>query len=118
MRRETAAGMSEREKWAALRTARLHFQRPEKPGFLVSETAEAGPVVPVFTTLEGLALFAGACSWASTTAEDLVGLLPEGVRAFVDPLGERPFLLDAAALREAADGQEEGQEEGEGHGGS
>ncbi len=93
--------MSEPEKWAALRGARLYFQRPEDPGFLVSETAEDGPFVPVFTSLEGLARFAGACGWASTTAEDLVGLLPEGVRALVDPLGERPFLLDARTLRDA-----------------
>ncbi|MER7795580.1 SseB family protein [Streptomyces sp. NPDC097640] len=99
MRQETAAQLSEQEKWAALRKARLYFQRPEEPGFLVSETAEAGPLVPVFTSLEGLARFAGACGWASTTVEDLVGLLPEGVRALVDPLGKRPFLLDAEVLR-------------------
>ncbi|MES4902378.1 MULTISPECIES: SseB family protein [unclassified Streptomyces] len=124
MRQETAAQMSEREKWAALRKARLYFQRPENPGFLVSETAEAGPLVPVFTSIEGLARFAGACGWASTTAEDLVELLPEGVRALVDPLGERPFLLDAQTLREA-EGQEADEvadevadEEGAGDGGS
>ncbi|MDX3227042.1 SseB family protein [Streptomyces sp. ME19-01-6] len=118
VRQETAAQLSEREKWAALRKARLYFQRPENPGFLVSETAEAGPLVPVFTSVEGLARFAGACGWASTTAEDLVGLLPEGVRALVDPLGERPFLLDAQTLRDA-EGQEDGdQEEGAGDGGS
>ncbi|WAP55277.1 SseB family protein [Streptomyces sp. S465] len=104
--------MPEREKWAALRKRRLYFQRPENPGFLVSETAEGGPLVPVFTSLQGLALFAGACGWASTTAEDLVGLLPEGVRALVDPLGEHPFLLDARTLRDA-----EGHgEEAAGHG--
>lgn len=82
---------------------------------LVSETAEAGPLVPVFTSVEGLARFAGACGWASTTVEDLVGLLPEGVRALVDPLGKRPFLLDARTLREAEDGdgdQDEGADDG------
>ncbi|MEU5109420.1 SseB family protein [Streptomyces sp. NPDC021354] len=98
VRQETAAQLSEQEKRVALREARLYFQRPENPGFLVSETAEAGPLVPVFTSLEGLARFAGACGWASTTVEDLVGLLPEGVRALVDPLGKRPFLLDAKIL--------------------
>ncbi|MER8158440.1 SseB family protein [Streptomyces sp. NPDC094472] len=128
IRQETAARMPEREKWAALRKARLYFQRPEEPGFLVSETAEGGPLVPVFTSVEGLARFAGACGWASTTVEDLVGLLPEGVRALVDPLGERPFLLDARTLRDAdaqgaesqeADGQEaDGREERADGGGS
>ncbi|WP_236669472.1 SseB family protein [Streptomyces antimycoticus] len=105
--------MPEREKWAALRKARLYFQRPEEPGFLVSETAEGGPLVPVFTSVEGLARFAGACGWASTTVEDLVGLLPEGVRALVDPLGERPFLLDARTLRDA-DGQGAESQEADG----
>ncbi|MEV5772557.1 SseB family protein [Streptomyces antimycoticus] len=119
VRQETAARMTEHEKWAALRTARLYFQRPEDPGFLVSETTDGGPLVPVFTSLEGLARFAGACGWASTTAEDLVGLLPEGVRALVDPLGERPFLLDARTLRDAEDQEAEGREadgRGEGEG--
>lgn len=119
VRQETAARLTEREKWVALRTARLYFQRPEHPGFLISETAEGGPLVPVFTSLEGLALFAGACGWASTTVEDLVDLLPEGVRALVDPLGERPFLLDARTLREAEDQEaDEDQVEGADGGGS
>ncbi|MFE2447209.1 SseB family protein [Streptomyces melanosporofaciens] len=112
VRQETAARLTEREKWAALRTARLYFQRPEHPGFLISETAEGGPLVPVFTSLEGLALFAGACGWASTTVEDLVDLLPEGVRALVDPLGERPFLLDARTLHDAEDQKADGPEAG------
>ncbi|MGW7521226.1 SseB family protein [Streptomyces sp. NPDC054796] len=93
---------------AALRDARLYFQRPENPGFLVSETVE-GPVVPVFTSWERLALFAGACPWASTTATDLVTLLPDGVRALVNPLGPHPFVLDAETLRDA-------EENGDGHG--
>ncbi|MFD7262319.1 SseB family protein [Streptomyces sp. NPDC059874] len=100
LHQETVARMSEAEKLAAARGTRLYFQRPEQPGFLVSET-EAGPLVPLFTSVEGLALFAGACAWASTTVADLVELLPDGVRALVDPFGERPFLLNVEALREA-----------------
>ncbi|MFJ6722522.1 SseB family protein [Streptomyces sp. NPDC091259] len=99
VRQETVGRMSEAEKLAAAREMRLYFQRPERPGFLVSET-EAGPLVPLFTSVEGLALFAGACAWASTTVADIVELLPDGVRALVDPFGERPFLLNVEALRE------------------
>ena len=98
VRDEAVAAMSRPELFAATRSARLYFQRPEAPGFFVSET-EAGPVVPVFTSWERLALFAGACAWASTTVADLVELLPEGVRPLVDPLGPRPSLLDVEALR-------------------
>jgi hypothetical protein len=96
---ETAARMSAAERLALKRTARLYFQRPSEPGFFVSET-EGGPMVPVFTSWEKLALFAGACEWASTTVADLVELLPEGVRALVDPLEPHAFVLDAEALRE------------------
>jgi len=101
VRKEAAAHMSASERLARLRSARLYFQRPERPGFLVAETAD-GPVVPVFTSWERLALFAGVCEWASTTAEDLVELLPEGVQALVDPLGPRPFLLVTEVLEETA----------------
>ncbi|MFB6809485.1 SseB family protein [Streptomyces sp. NPDC056387] len=89
--------MSRSERMAALRSARLYFQRPDEPGFFVSATEE-GPVVPVFTSCEALGLFAGPCGWASTTVADLVELLPEGVRALVDPLGPRTFVLDAELL--------------------
>ncbi|MFG2983114.1 SseB family protein [Streptomyces sp. NPDC048258] len=105
VRDETFASMSRPERLAALRSARLYFQRPDEPGFLVCETEE-GPVVPVFTSCEALGLFAGPCGWASTTVEDLVELLPEGVRALVDPLGPRTFVLDAKAL-EATDAEGE-----------
>ncbi|MFC9751814.1 SseB family protein [Streptomyces sp. NPDC056921] len=110
VRQETTARMSEAEKLKAARATRLYFQRPEQPGFLVSET-EAGPVVPLFTSVRHLALFAGACPWASSTVADIIELLPDGVTALVDPLGERPFLLDVEALREpeADDG---GQQQG------
>ncbi|WP_251982774.1 SseB family protein [Streptomyces violaceusniger] len=100
-----AASRPRSERLAALRSARLYFQRPDEPGFLVSDTAQ-GPVVPVFTSLERLALFAGPCGWASTTVEDLVELLPEGVCALVDPLSPRAFVLDTEALQ-STDGQGE-----------
>ncbi|NGO71678.1 SseB family protein [Streptomyces boncukensis] len=98
---ETAASLPRAERLAAARAVRLYFQRPEHPGFLVTETGPDGPAVPVFSSLRLLALFAGPCAWASTTAEDLAELLPEGVSALVDPLGPEPgpYLLDAAALR-------------------
>ncbi|WP_367124106.1 SseB family protein [Streptomyces phytohabitans] len=109
IREESLARMSTAERLAAARSVRLYFQRPEDPGFLVSDT-EDGPVVPVFTSWEALALFAGVCAWASTTAADLVELLPEGVRALVDPLGPGTFVLDAQALgASGGDGSVHGQ---------
>ncbi|MFI1978595.1 SseB family protein [Streptomyces wedmorensis] len=114
VRHEATASMSEAEKLKAARATRLYFQRPERPGFLVSET-QAGAVVPLFTSVRDLALFAGACPWASTTVADIIELLPDGVTALVDPLGERPFLLDAEALREPETDDGE-QQQGDGGG--
>ncbi len=102
VRDEAIASMSRSERLTAVRSVRLYFQRPDEPGFLVSETQE-GPVVPVFTSLERLALFAGVCAWASTTLEDVLELLPEGVRALVDPLGPKTMVLDARSLDDVAD---------------
>ena len=106
---ETVTRMTSAERFAQLRSLRLYFRRPEHPGFFVSETVE-GPMVPVFTSWEGLALFAGACEWASTSAEDVLELLPEGVSALVDPLGPHPFVLDAAVAAASAGLSETGPE--------
>ncbi|MBC3981947.1 SseB family protein [Streptomyces sp. AC536] len=96
-----AGGASRAARRTALLATRLYFERPRPPaapGFLVARTDE-GPLIAVFTSVSGLALYAGACDWASTTVEDLVGLLPDGVRALVDPLGEQPLVLDGEVLR-------------------
>nr|WP_236056515.1 SseB family protein [Streptomyces sabulosicollis] len=100
-----AASGPRSERLATMRLARLYFQRPDEPAFLVSET-EHGPALPVFTSSERLALFAGPRGWASTTVENLVELLPEGLCALVDPLGPRAFVLDTEALQ-STDGQGE-----------
>ncbi|WP_301129755.1 SseB family protein [Streptomyces cacaoi] len=102
VRAEAAAETPHAERLAAAQAVRVYFQRPERPGFLVSET-EDGPVVPVFSSLEGLARFAGACAWASTTVGDLTQLLPLGVRALVDPLEPHAFLLGNAAARDTTE---------------
>ncbi|KUJ67071.1 hypothetical protein ACZ90_31690 [Streptomyces albus subsp. albus] len=100
--REAAASLSTAEKLRAVLGMRLHFERPEKPGFYIIDTP-IGRVVPVFTSVHGLARFAGLCDWASTTAEDLVELLPTDVPALVDPRSDRPFLLDGARLANAVE---------------
>ncbi|MFD0367362.1 SseB family protein [Streptomyces sp. NPDC127114] len=112
LRDETLATMSRAERLEAMLSARLYFQRPDEPGFFVRETEE-GPVVPVFTSCAALGLFAGPCGWASTTVADLVELLPEGVRALVDPLGPRTYVLDAKVLETTV---EQGEHDGGGRG--
>ncbi len=104
-----------------LRT-RVYCERPEVPGFLTviapdSPAADASPrsrildlatatvpeppqarLVPVFTSLEQFQLFTGGGAWFSTTGTDLLGLLPPGVDAWLDPAAEHTVRLASAAV--------------------
>lgn len=91
-----AGEATEQQVEQAFRAATLWFRRPERPGFLVSE-ADGGPLIAVFSSLAQLVRYAGACDWASTSGDDLLGLLPGGHRLVLDPLGADPQLIDPAA---------------------
>ncbi|GAA2506611.1 hypothetical protein GCM10010406_49040 [Streptomyces thermolineatus] len=71
----------------------VYFQRPEEPGFLAVGEPGSG-MIPVFSSLAELARFAGACAWASTIGEDLLGLAPAGFVFLLDPLGRHPHRFD------------------------
>jgi hypothetical protein len=71
---------------------------PPDPGVIVLDI-DGMPTVPVFTTEQGLADFAGDCDWFSTTGLDLLGLLPIGVPIALDPNGRHPLLIDPAATK-------------------
>ncbi|MCF2533209.1 SseB family protein [Yinghuangia soli] len=87
---------------AALRAARLYCVKPEHVGFSAIGPAGAG-FVPVFTSLEQMALFmAEPCNWFSMPGNDLLRLLPEGYDIAVDLGSLMPVRLHAALWREAA----------------
>ena len=71
---------------------------PPEPGVIVLDI-DGTPTVPVFSTEQWLADFAGDCDWFSTTGLDLLGLLPIGVHIALDPNGPHPLLIDPAATK-------------------
>jgi hypothetical protein len=101
--------------------ARVYCERPEEPGFLTvpAPTTTAGGegprstlldfaggapprtadrLVPVFTSLEQFALFAGAGPWFSTTGADVLDLLPPGLDVWLDPAAEHAVRLASGAV--------------------
>jgi hypothetical protein len=81
----------------ALLRGRWFFQRGNRPGF-VAVGEPGAEAVPIFSSSQQLARYAGACEWASTTGEDLFGLLPEDCGLVVDPAGPAPRYLPAEVL--------------------
>ncbi|MGX1132825.1 hypothetical protein RKD49_005015 [Streptomyces glaucescens] len=104
--------------------ARVYCERPDEPGFLtvpasmVTEPGEgprsrlldlmdagdgepsvkADRLVPVFSSLDQFALFAGEGPWFSTTGADVLDLLPPGLDVWLDPAAEHAVRLASAAV--------------------
>ncbi len=78
--------------------SRWFFEQPELPGFLTVGEPGSG-VVPLFSSLQELARYAGACSWASTTGEDILSLLPDGYAIVVDVAGPEPVWIEKDTVR-------------------
>ncbi|MGH8902357.1 MAG: SseB family protein [Egibacteraceae bacterium] len=70
---------------AAFRTATVYAQAPSRPGFMVADLPGKGSWVSVFSSLERLGAFVGACDWMSMPGADVIELLPDGVGAVLDP---------------------------------
>ena len=65
-------------------------------GFRALGVPEAG-VVPVFTSVEQLALARGTVLWFSTTGADLLAQLPAGYDLVLDIAGPHPLRLHPGA---------------------
>ena len=72
-------------------------ERGADPGFRALGVPHAG-VVPVFSSLEQLALARGAVPWFSMTGADLLDRLPAGYDVLLDIAGSSPLRLRTAAL--------------------
>lgn len=79
----------------ALRRSRLYCVRLGSVGFAAIGPPGAG-FVPVFTSEEQLALFAGKSDWFSTDGADVLRLLPPGYDLALDLAGPQPVRLHAA----------------------
>jgi hypothetical protein len=84
----------------ALRRTRLYCVRLDHVGFAAIGPPGAG-MVPVFTSEEELARYAGACDWFSGPGSDVLDLLPPGYDLALDLAGPHPVRLHAAMWAEA-----------------
>ena len=96
--RDVALGAATPEQLhAAFLDATVYCERPDGPGFRALGAPRAG-VVPVFTSLEQLALARGAVGWFSVTGSELLALVPPGYDLLLDMGGSTPLRLRTAAL--------------------
>ena len=75
----------------------VYCERPDAPGFRTLGPAGGG-VVPVFTSLEQLALARGTVEWFALTGAELLDLLPTGYDIVLDLGGPTPLRLRPSAL--------------------
>jgi hypothetical protein len=81
----------------AFLTATVYCERGETPGFRGLGPQGAG-LIPVYTSVEQLALARGPVPWFALTGADLLEQLPAGYDLLLDPGGEAPLRLRPAAL--------------------
>jgi hypothetical protein len=81
----------------ALLSAVVFCERGAAPGFRALGPPQAG-LVPVFSSVEQLALARGAVPWFSMTGADLLAQLPPGYDLILDIAGPAPLRLHPDAL--------------------
>lgn len=81
----------------AFLVAVVFCERGTDPGFRALGVRDAG-VVPVFSSVEQLALACGAVPWFSMTGADLLDQLPTGYDVMLDIAGAAPLRLRTSAL--------------------
>ena len=72
-------------------------ERGAAPGFCALGVPQSG-VVPVFSSVEQLALARGPVPWFSMTGADLLDQLPSGYDLMLDIAGPAPLRLRTGAL--------------------
>ncbi|MFD7710617.1 SseB family protein [Streptomyces sp. NPDC059786] len=122
VRRARAGSASPQDVFEAFLAARVYCERPESPGFLTvdapgssaarprssistyvgtlsEERAEPLRLVPVFSSLEHFARYAGSTgAWFSTTGADVLDLLPPALDLWLDPGADHSVRLASAAV--------------------
>jgi hypothetical protein len=82
---------------AAFLAATVYCERGERPGFRALGEPGSG-VIPVYTSVEQLALARGTVGWFACTGADLLTELPAGYDLLLDMGGPAPLRLRSAAL--------------------
>ncbi|UUV32265.1 SseB family protein [Amycolatopsis roodepoortensis] len=97
--RQVKAGLrSPGDVMAVFATSTVYARRPRRTALLVTELGDRGRWTVVFSSLDRLAVHAGECDYLSTTGDDFMELVPEGVAVMLDPDdGHRFPVLSKAA---------------------
>jgi hypothetical protein len=97
--RDVALGVADSSRLhEAFLAATVYCERGSDPGFRALGVPDAG-VVPVFSSIEQLALALGTVGWFSMTGADLLAQLPSGYDFLLDIAGAHPLRLHPAAAR-------------------
>ena len=84
---------------ATFLTSTVYCERAERPGFRALGAPGRG-VVPVFSSLEQLAIARGPVAWFSLPGAELLDLLPYGYDILLDIGGATPLGLRSTKLRQ------------------
>jgi hypothetical protein len=98
--RDVALGVADsRRLHEVLLAATVYCERGADPGFRALGVPDSG-VIPVFSSVEQLALARGTVGWFSMTGADLLAQLPAGYDLILDIAGPQPLRLhtDATSL--------------------
>lgn len=90
----TAEGLHE-----AFLASTVYCERGDRPGFRALGSSAGGGVVPVYSSVEQLALARGTVDWFALTGRDLLTELPAGYDVLLDMGGATPLRLRTGALR-------------------
>lgn len=95
--RDVALGVADlRPLHEAFLAATVFCERGADPGFRALGVPDAG-IVPVFSSVEQLALARGTVGWFSLTGADLLAQLPAGYDLVLDIAGPYPLRLHPGA---------------------
>jgi hypothetical protein len=96
--RDVAQGVVESARLhEVLLAATVYCERGADPGFRALGVPHAG-VVPVFSSVEQLALARGTVGWFALTGADLLAQLPAGYDLVLDIAGPQPLRLRTGAM--------------------
>lgn len=99
----TTGSLSAEDFQGIFSTSKVYCPRGDNPGFLALHNTQQ-PVIPMFSTLKELRVYAGKESkYFVITGAEVLDLLPSGYGFVLDMEGEHRVVFDAKAVEEMVD---------------